>query len=276
MGRRDMRFAIIFYLLKLSHIALFFVAAVVVAAFFDAPLPAGRVWPNAEQVLFGLIAGVFAVAITSSVLYRRRTICPKCGNGGEIEIDRFDASVACAKCGYVGGHLLKDWTMKVHPPGNPTRDWRRDERLPLVVDCDRGALCGVPLGAPMAALVGLGPVEHAPSLREGDHLYNSLGVEFFSRDGLLDQIAVYGRESDDPEFAPFAGRIVCRGESLAVDQIQLARITELFGEPVRTEECDGQFCLHFEQDSKEIELEFSAKGNLGMLLLSTAARNESR
>jgi hypothetical protein len=271
-----MRFAIIFYLLKLSHFALFVVAAVVVAAFFDAPLPAGRVWPNAEQVLIGLIAGVFAVAITSSVLYRRHTICPKCGSGGEIEIDRFDVSVACAKCGYVGGHLLKDWTMKVYSPGNPTRDWRRDNGLPLVVDCDRGTLCGVALGSPVSELAGLGPVEYVPALREGDHLYNSMGVEFFSRDGLLDHIAVYGRESDDPDFAPFAGRIVCRGESLAVDQIQLARVTEIFGEPVRTEECDGQICLYIERGGKEIELEFSAKGNFGMLLLSTAARNENR
>jgi hypothetical protein len=271
-----MRFGFIFYLLKLLHFALYLTVVVGVAAFLNVPLPAGLVWPDEDLAFYFVIGGILAVAIGSNVLDGRSSICPACGGVGKIDIDRFDASVACAKCGYVGGHLLKDWTMKVYPPGNPTRAWRRDEGLPLVFDCDQGTLCGVRLGTPVAALAGLGPVEHAPSLREGDHLYNSLGVEFFSRDGLLDQIAVYGRESDDPEFAPFAGRIVCRGESLAVDQIQLARITELFGEPVRTEECDGQLCLHFERDGKEIDLEFSAKGNFGMLLISTAARNESR
>lgn len=145
--------------------------------------------PATEAVLTALFDGVVSVLIGGCcfgaalaiyfVIFSRRweLACPFCGTNGQLENDRKNLLMSCPNCGDVGGRVFWDWSIRVYPPGNPTRDWPRDVDFQLVIDLDAGTFCGVRFGESVVPLRRLGPVEFAGASRRGIHvLFAGIGI----------------------------------------------------------------------------------------------------
>src|SRR5690349_19249745 len=66
-----------------------------------------------------------------------------------------------------------------------TRDWAAEPGLQLVLDLDRPALIGVPLGAKFEDLFRLGPSEDTEAAKTGELRYLSRGVSTTVEKGKL-------------------------------------------------------------------------------------------
>lgn len=219
---------------------------------------------------FGFLAACAVYLLIVSRLWE--FACPYCGAKGKYEND--DATnilMACPNCGVVGGRIFWDWSIRVYPPGNPTRDWPRDADFPLVVDLDAGKFCGVRFGESAVPLRSLGPVEYAPGLTMGAYMYFSRGLEYLADGDLLVSCSVYEADSDDRRFASFPGRLKYGGELLSLSQMNQQRAVELFGEPFEREVSDGIWCWYYERPGVAFDLEFSRDGRFGMFTASAKA-----
>jgi hypothetical protein len=231
--------------------------------------------PVTEAVLTVLFYGVMSVLIGGCsfgaalaiyfVVFRRewKLVCPLCGTKGELENDKKNLVMACPDCGEVGGRLFWDWSIRVYPLGNPTRDWRREADFPLEVDLDQETFCGVRLGESAAPLRRLGPVEFAPGLRMGSYMYFSQGLEYGCDGELLESYSVYEAASDDARFLPFSGRIRHGGELISLAAIDPLKAVERFGEPFEREAIGGVLCLYYQRAGMAFDLEFDADGRFG-------------
>ncbi len=275
-----MFFRVLFYNCQLGNLAFIALFAMILGRVFAENVIGVEPGPIAENILewvtggivVGLVAACGIGAISAIYLTVRgwQLACPFCGAASGLDItDKRHIILACPCCGDVGGRQLRDWKIKVYPPGNPTRDWSRTDGIPLVVDLEAGTFCGVRLGESIAPLQGLGPVEYAPGLRIGGYAYFSKGLEYGTEgDDLLQSYSVYDAHSDDPRFATFPGRLRHGGQLIALAEITPHRAIELFGQPIEKDEYDGILCLYFERPGIEFDLEFDAKGNFGTLSAS--------
>lgn len=139
----------------------------------------------------------------------------------------------------------------------PTRDWARDPGVPLVVDLDAFALCGVELGAPYDRLSFLGPAD-SPFFD-----WHLLGLTFDVDVDRLEAFAVslspeafLGRGWPG-EAPPFPGQIRLDGEELAAPALTADRLAEAWGPPYWEDVDDDETLLFFERHGVEVQLELS-------------------
>ncbi|MDP3773212.1 MAG: hypothetical protein Q8Q85_03000 [Gemmatimonadales bacterium] len=87
---------------------------------------------------------------------------------------------------------------------NPTREWRAQPGLQLVLDLDDESFCGIRLGERADRLNKLGPAEDAAAARRGSYWYGSRGFLCREEQGRFVELeAVYS----GGEGQPFAGLV---------------------------------------------------------------------
>ncbi len=118
----------------------------------------------------------------------------------------------------------RPFTVRPRGPGDPTRDWTRDPDLEIVVDLDKGAICGVGTGDSFEQLSGLGPADSCQlvGMSEGhgrlfrkieyfhDLKYFDLGLSMMcTPDNKLQWFFLLLGGDDEPRMEPFNGILRC-------------------------------------------------------------------
>lgn len=93
---------------------------------------------------------------------------------------------------------------------NPTREWRAQPGLELVLDLDDESFCGIRLGERADRLEKLGPAEDAAAARRGDYRYRSRGFVCREEQGRFVELEA---NSGVGEGQPFAGLVRRNGAS---------------------------------------------------------------
>jgi hypothetical protein len=137
---------------------------------------------------------------------------------------------------------------------DPTRDWLSDPTK-LVVDVERGTLCGVAVGSSFAALAALGPADDARQSARGVSQWGSRGVWCTRDEDLLSDFTV-SLVSDGGK--PFPGSILHGGRPLAIsEQTTREQLLALLGEPFAESNADGDTVLYYEHASAEVQFSFA-------------------
>jgi len=87
---------------------------------------------------------------------------------------------------------------------NPTREWRAQPGLALVLDLDDESFCGIRLGERADRLQKLGPAEVATAARRGDYGYPSRGFVCREEQGRFVEVEVWYSVGEE---RPFAGLV---------------------------------------------------------------------
>ena len=85
---------------------------------------------------------------------------------------------------------------------NPTREWRAQPGLALLLDLDDESFCGIRLGERADRLQKLGPAEDAATARRGSYRYLSRGFDCLEEQGRFAEVEA---NFSKPEGPPFAG-----------------------------------------------------------------------
>jgi hypothetical protein len=97
---------------------------------------------------------------------------------------------------------------------NPTRDWRGQHGLALVLDLDQESFCGIRLGEPAERLEKFGPSADAQSARIGVFNYPDRGFEVSAEQGKFVEIEMAFGEGEGAH--PYAGSVVRNGRSVTL------------------------------------------------------------
>jgi len=87
---------------------------------------------------------------------------------------------------------------------NPTREWRAQPGLQLVLDLDDESFCGIRLGERADRLQKLGPADDAAAARRGSYWYGSGGFLCREEKGRFVELEVVYSVGEGP---PFAGLV---------------------------------------------------------------------
>jgi len=102
---------------------------------------------------------------------------------------------------------------------------------------DQNALCGVPLGSPVADLSGLGPADDKRSARQGLFKYRALGLELGAEDGRLSKVTLIWVDTLKEGYQSFAGACRRRAHALGFSAASTeAAVTRALGQPTSREE----------------------------------------
>ncbi len=155
---------------------------------------------------------------------------------------------------------------------HPSDSWEAQERLELVFDLHRHALCNVGIGDPIEWLSVLGPPEERKALAEGCYGYPSRGVEIWADDGIVkDFMIVVGSDVTLPGFEPFRGTLVSDGRHLGLSSSSTEKeFAHTFGEPYWRDEDDMEIILFYEwKNDIEWQVEFTPGGLLKVFRATT-------
>ena len=125
---------------------------------------------------------------------------------------------------------------------NPTRDWREQRGLQLVLDLDQESFCGIRLGDPAVRLEKVGPCEDAASARSGMYNYPGRGFQLnVERECFVEVEAAFG---EGEGARAFAGGLVRHGRTAVFTASSTeADLVALLGEPAsRKEEPADEDC----------------------------------
>jgi hypothetical protein len=143
---------------------------------------------------------------------------------------------------------------------DPTRDWLSDPSK-LVVDLERGTLCGVAVGGSFAGLAALGPSDDARSSARGLSHWSSCGIWCTRAEQRLSDFTV-SFFSDGGK--PFPGAILHGGKPLAIsNDTTRSDLPRLLGEPFAESNADGETVLFYEYPAAEVQFTFTR--HLGIL-----------
>lgn len=110
---------------------------------------------------------------------------------------------------------------------NPTRDWKAQPDLVLMLDIDQETFCGIAIGADPRALERLGPAEDAAAARKGWYRYPSSGFDIVTEQGRVVEIQL----SFDPAEC-YGGHVRINGAELPLEgDITEATIVRAAGAP---------------------------------------------
>ena len=146
-------------------------------------------------------------------------------------------------------------------PHDLTRDWQRAAALRLEFELDTGRLNIANLGDDYDAVSFLGSSEDRRSASAGMFYFHSLGVhvECLNDDWEITDVLILFRV-DVPNFQPYTGRILFRGQ-----EVNLANATERsflaqFGECYWRDADDDEPILFYEFPDLEWQVEFEPDG----------------
>ena len=97
---------------------------------------------------------------------------------------------------------------------NPTRDWRGQHGLALVLDLDQESFCGVRLGEPAERLEKFGPATDAESARIGMYNYPDRGFQVNAEQGKFVEVEMAFGDGEGAR--AYAGSVVRHGRSVVL------------------------------------------------------------
>jgi hypothetical protein len=156
------------------------------------------------------------------------------------------------------GKLAVEFLWSLLGRSNPTRRWKEDRSVPLVVDLDRHRLADVGIGERFERLAFLGPADC-----DGDLLsFRSRGVEVVTEGGVVVEFTVFLRPpSEDEQMGRFAGSFRYRGAPLALSQGTREReVVAVFGAPYWRDQDEDEVLLFYEFGEWEWGIELSLAG----------------
>ncbi len=142
---------------------------------------------------------------------------------------------------------------------NPTREWRPNLARPLTFDLDAGALNGVALGESLERLSFLGPDEGGTSFRDGNFCYYSLGlcVNCDVSDNKITSFNVIVSDPIEPQYQPFSGRVVRKGQTIDLAALTPENCVEEFGEYYWLDRDEEESIVFYEFAGCEWQIEFN-------------------
>jgi hypothetical protein len=137
---------------------------------------------------------------------------------------------------------------------DPTRDWL-SEPSKLVVDVERGTLCGVAVGSSFAGLAALGPSDDARQSARGLSHWGACGIWCTRDEDLLSDFTV-SLVWDGGK--PFPGVILHSGKPVAISkQTTREQLLGLLGEPFAESNAEGDTVLYYEHPAAEVQFTFT-------------------
>ena len=150
-----------------------------------------------------------------------------------------------------------------------TRDWAAEPGLQLVLDLDRAALIGVPLGAKYEDLFRLGPAEDPEAAKTGELRYLSRGVAATVIKGKIASYFVVFSQGYEG-FDAYPGEARIGGKSVLLSALTTeAALLDRFGEPYWRDEDDDETLLFYERGEVEWQIEIDENSQLRCLTLLT-------
>jgi len=142
-----------------------------------------------------------------------------------------------------------------------TRRWLANSIFPLVVDLDRGSLCGVQEDKPIEHLSALGRAENREMAHSGNLLYYSKGLWVYETERLLSSFEVF---FNSKEFSPFLGEIRYGGQAMLLHKDTTAdQVKALLGTPDEESVEDGETELCYSpNDNVYFVVNFNEAGKL--------------
>lgn len=155
---------------------------------------------------------------------------------------------------------------------NPTKDWRAQPNLALVLDLDEESFCGIRLGDKAARLQVFGPAEDAKNARVGIYRYWARGFALSKEQGRFVDVTCLYQLPDDRSFTgPVRrnGRSATFGNASAeADVIALVGAPDERASDEPTEDMSGGAQLTWHLNRTDLVAEFVG-GKLDELWLST-------
>jgi hypothetical protein len=148
-----------------------------------------------------------------------------------------------------------------------TRDWAAEPGLRLVLDLDRAALIGVPLGAKYEDLFRLGPAEDSETAKSGELRYLSRGVAANVTKGkITSYFIVFSQGYEGYDAYPGEARLGGNPITLSALTTESALI-DRFGQPYWRDEDDDETLLFYERGDVEWQVEIDENAQLRCITL---------
>jgi hypothetical protein len=149
---------------------------------------------------------------------------------------------------------------------NPTKDWRAEQHLELLLDMDSETFCGIGIGDDARRLSKLGPAEDAAAARNGWYRYPAHGFDITTEQGRVVEFQL----RFDPD-ETYGGHVRINGNELPLEgDITEAVILKAAGTPTERivdDDPDGdqEITLRYTRTRADWQFELNEEGKLSSI-----------
>jgi hypothetical protein len=163
---------------------------------------------------------------------------------------------------------ILDWLL-----GNtdPACHWIADSNVPIELDLDKCALCGIRLGDRCERIARLGPPDNPRPSKEEAYHYGKHGFYIDAdNQSVCGFTVVFDKTAVEDKTTEFHGAIVYKGQPIDLcASIRESDFRQLFGDPYWRDADDAEHLLFYELGQVEWQVEFAKEDGLRVLTILT-------